>query len=65
MGAVFDAVGGVVKVAAAAVTQGVEGTVAKQAAEGLGVCTGVARVVLAKPILKEIIVLFCHKEPPS
>ena len=42
MGAVFDAVGGVVKVAAAAVTQGVERTVAKQAAEGLGVCTGVA-----------------------
>ena len=53
--AVLDAGLGVGKAAAATVSKGIERTVAKHTAESFRICTGVARKILAIPVLKKVI----------
>ena len=55
IGAVFDAAFGIGEVPSAPVAQGVQGTIAEQAAEGLGIRIGVAGEVFTFPVLKKIV----------
>ena len=57
LGAVLDAILGVSEIAAALVAQGVEGAVAENAGEGLGVGILMSGEVLAGFVLKKIV---CH-----
>ena len=56
IGAVFDAAFRIGEAPSASVAQGVQGTVAKQTAEGLWVSIWVAGKVFTFPVLKKIIV---------
>ena len=58
IGAVLIAVFGIGEFTATLVAQGVQRTVAEETAEGLRICTGMARKILALLVLEKIII--CH-----
>ena len=55
-GTIFDAIGQVLKSAAALISQRIKGAVAKQAAERFRIRTLMAGKILAFPVLEEIII---------
>lgn len=62
-GTVFNSVFQIDKAAAALICQAVQRAVAKQAAEGIRICTFVAGKILTFPILKKVIM--AHTKSPS
>ena len=55
-GAILDAALHIAKIAAALITQRIQGAITKQTAEGFRVCPLMAGEILTLPVLKEIVV---------
>ena len=55
-GTILDAVGQILKSAAATITQSIKRAIAKQAAEGFRICALMAWEIFTFPVLKKIVV---------
>ena len=62
IGAILNTTLRIGKAAAAAISQGIQGAIAKQAAEFLRVSTGMAGKILALLMLEKIVI--CHRKHP-